>query len=62
MFGEMQENSKSTLDKDSRYKRVIVWPNVIIFIVIHFIALYGLYRFIQYSSWKTFAWGKYEQI
>lgn len=37
----------------------IVWANVVRYIILHSLAIYGLYRLLFFAKWYTFIWGMF---
>lgn len=51
-------NNKFRETKEKKYHLEIVWRNVIGFIVLHIVALYGIYLSFTTCFWQTFVFGK----
>lgn len=63
---EQLENNEKTLlpqeiGTDYTFKRKIVWPNAIGFLVLHLLALYGVYR-VGKAHWWTGLWGEFGRL
>lgn len=53
------EEKKVQQDKPKEYKMEIVWPNLIVHVVLHSAALYGLTVEMWRSQWYTLLFGEY---
>lgn len=57
--GETLEESSKVIDAPkTKYKRQIVWRNVIIFTYLHISAVYGLYLALTSAKWATLLFGE----
>jgi stearoyl-CoA desaturase (delta-9 desaturase) len=45
--------------KAPRYVWRIVWRNVLAFIYLHTVSLFGLYQMVTVAKWYTIMWGKF---
>ncbi len=54
-----KEFSQEDLLQNSDFKPEIVWKNVVLFILLHIGALFGLYCIFFQAQWNTVYWSKY---
>lgn len=50
------------VEKPSERKLELVWRNIILFIYLHMVALYGMYLSLTAAKWGTVIFGKYNNI
>ena len=59
--GETLDESSRVIDAPkTKYKRQIVWRNVIIFAYLHIGAVYGLYLALTSAKWATLLFGEWK--